>query len=299
LKEFGFRHRTPILGPLRREVSSAYDERTEHALEALRALLAQHGMSLVFLNVLVAQLGLPIPALPMLIVAGALLSEGTLHLLPLAAVVIAASLLGDVPWYLAGRRYGYRVLRTLCRISLEPDSCVKQTENIFARWGPPSLLLAKYVPGFSTVAPPLAGAMHVGFCRFILYSAAAAALWAALPVASGFFFRREIELLLARIEAMGAGALAIALILVLIYIAVKGTERYLLIRFLRMIRINVVELRSMIDSGAQPVIIDARSPLAREADPRRIPGAITGDLDSLEAILETVPPEREVVVYCS
>ncbi|MDB5903355.1 MAG: sulfurtransferase, partial [Betaproteobacteria bacterium] len=155
------------------------------------------------------------------------------------------------------------------------------------------------VPGFSTVAPPLAGAMHVGFCRFIVYSAAAAALWAALPVASGFFFRREIELLLARIEAMGAGALAIALILVLIYIAVKGTERYLLIRFLRMIRINVVELRSMIDSGAQPVIIDARSPLAREADPRRIPGAITGDLDSLEAILETVPPEREVVVYCS
>jgi membrane protein DedA with SNARE-associated domain len=268
-------------------------------LEALRALLAQHGMSLVFLNVLVAQLGLPIPALPMLIVAGALLSEGTLHLLPLAAVVIAASLLGDVPWYLAGRRYGYRVLRTLCRISLEPDSCVKQTENIFARWGPPSLLLAKYVPGFSTVAPPLAGAMHVGFCRFIVYSAAAAALWAALPIASGFFFRREIELLLARIEAMGAGALAIALILVLIYISVKGTERYLLIRFLRMIRINVVELRSMIDSGAQPVIIDARSPLAREADPRRIPGAITGDLDSLEAILETVPPEREVVVYCS
>jgi membrane protein DedA with SNARE-associated domain len=256
-------------------------------------------MSLVFLNVLVAQLGLPIPALPMLIVAGALLSEGTLHLLPLAAVVVAASLLGDVPWYLAGRRYGYRVLRTLCRISLEPDSCVKQTENIFSRWGPPSLLLAKYIPGFSTVAPPLAGAMRVGFCRFVVYSAAAAALWAAVPVASGFFFRREIELLLARIEAMGAGALAIALTLMLIYIAVKGTERYLLIRFLRMIRINVADLRRMIDSGAQPVIIDARSPLAREADPRRIPGAITGDLDSLEAILEKVPPEREVVVYCS
>jgi membrane protein DedA with SNARE-associated domain len=256
-------------------------------------------MSLVFLNVLVAQLGLPIPALPMLIVAGALLAEGTLHLLPLAVVIVAASLLGDVPWYLAGRRYGYRVLRTLCRISLEPDSCVKQTENIFARWGPPSLLLAKYIPGFSTVAPPLAGAMHVGFCRFIAYSAVSASLWAAVPVASGFFFRREIEQLLTRIEAMGAGALAVAATLVVVYIAVKGTERYLLIRFLRMIRINVDDLRSMIDGGARPVIIDARSALAREADPRRIPGAINGDLDSLEAILETVPPEREVVVYCS
>src|SRR4051812_14325917 len=120
-------------------------------MEALRQLLAQHGLTLVFLNVLAAQIGLPIPALPMLIVAGALLAEGTMHVLPLALTVIVASLLGDFPWYLAGRRYGYRILRTLCRISIEPDSCVKQTENIFSRWGAPSLLVAKYVPGFSTV----------------------------------------------------------------------------------------------------------------------------------------------------
>ena len=268
-------------------------------MEELRALIAQHGLSLVFLNVLVAQLGLPIPALPMLVLAGALLAEGTIHPVPLAAAVIAASLFGDVPWYFAGRRYGYRILRTLCRVSLEPDTCVKQTENIFSRWGPPSLLVAKYIPGFSTIAPPLAGTMHVGFGRFLAYSAVAALLWAATPIFAGFFFREEIERLLAHIEAMGAGALAVVALVVLVYVAIKATERYLLIRFLRMIRISPAELRGLIDSGAQPIVIDARSPLAREADPRRIPGAITADLDSLEQVLAVLPPDREVVVYCS
>ena len=268
-------------------------------MEELRALLAQHGLTLVFLNVLVAQLGLPIPALPMLVLAGALLAEGTIQALPLAVLVVVASLLGDVPWYFAGRRYGYRILRTLCRVSLEPDSCVKQTENIFTRWGPPSLLVAKYIPGFSTVAPPLAGTMRVGLCRFIAYSAVAAMLWAAAPIAAGFFFRKEVELLLARIETMGGGAFAIVGGLVLAYIAFKGVERYMLLRFLRMIRISPAELRGLIDRGDRPVIIDARSPLAREAEPRRIPGAVVAEFDRLETVLAAVPPDREVIVYCS
>jgi membrane protein DedA with SNARE-associated domain len=268
-------------------------------LEELRALLAQHGLTLVFLNVLAAQLGLPLPALPMLVVAGALLADGTLHVASLGVVVIVASLMGDVPWYFAGKRYGYRVLRTLCRISMEPDSCVKQTENIFTRFGPASLLVAKYIPGFSTVAPPLAGTMNVGLCRFLAYSAAAAALWAASPVLAGYFFRREVEWLLAKIETMGAGAVTFIAIVVLVYIAFKAGQRYLLIRFLRMIRIRVHDLRTMIDSGALPLILDARSPLAREAEPRTIPGAVVIDLNDVEQVIGAVPPDRDVVVYCS
>ena len=268
-------------------------------MEALRQLLAQHGLSIVFANVFVAQLGLPIPALPMLILAGALLAEGTIHLLPLALAVVVASLLGDLPWYFAGRRYGYRILRTLCRISMEPDSCVKQTENIFARWGPPSLLVAKYIPGFSTVAPPLAGTMRVGLGRFFAYSADAALVWAAVPVGGGFFFNREVQWLLDRIEAMGTGALVIVSSIILVYIAVKAAQRYLLIRFLRMIRISVHDLRDMIASGAEPLILDARSPLAREAEPRRIPGAIPVELDAVEKIIGAVPAARDVIVYCS
>ena len=268
-------------------------------MDALTSLLAQHGLTLVFANVLIAQLGLPLPALPMLVVAGALVSDGTLRIAPLALVVMIASLLGDTPWYYAGRRYGYRVLRTLCRISMEPDSCVKQTENIFGRWGPPSLLLAKYIPGFSTVAPPLAGTMGLAFPRFLLYSAAAALLWAAVPVAAGYFFRHQVQWVLDWLESMGTGALAVIAAIVLGYAVTKAIERYLLIRFLRMVRISDTELRALIDAGRTPMIFDVRSSLAREAEPRVIPGAVSVDLDSVESMLERVPPQTEVVVYCS
>jgi|SoiMethySBSTD1v2_1073268.scaffolds.fasta_scaffold32746_4 membrane protein DedA with SNARE-associated domain len=268
-------------------------------METLRQLLAQHGLSIVFANVLMAQLGLPLPALPMLIVAGALIADGTLHVAPLALIVIIASLMGDVPWYIAGRRYGYRVLRTLCRISVEPDTCVKQTENIFSRWGPISLVFAKYIPGFSTVAPPLAGTMRLRVSTFVLYSAAAAMLWALLPVLLGFFFYRQVDRVLAGLETMGRGALVVVGAIVVIYIAAKVIQRYLLIRFLRMVRITVSDLRHMLDSGQLPVILDVRSPLGREAEPRRIPGAVIVELDGVDAIARGFPPDRDIVVYCS
>lgn len=268
-------------------------------MDALTSLLAEHGLSLVFTNVLLAQLGLPLPALPILIVAGALVADGTLSVLPLALAVITASLLGDTPWYLAGRRYGYRVLRTLCRISMEPDSCVKQTENIFSRFGPPSLLVAKYIPGFSTVAPPLAGTMGLGFARFLGYSAGAAVLWASVPLAGGYFFRAEVEWLLAWLESMGTGAVAILLALILTYLGAKALERHLLIRFLRMVRISAGDLRSMIDEGQQPVILDVRSAIAREAEPRIIRGAVLVELAAVANVLHQIPEDRDVVVYCS
>jgi membrane protein DedA with SNARE-associated domain len=267
-------------------------------MEALRQLLAEHGLSLVFANVLLAQLGLPLPAMPMLIVAGALVAEGTVQIAPLALVVVIASLMGDLPWYLAGRRYGYRVLRTLCRVSIEPDSCVQQTETIFTRWGPASLIFAKYVPGFSTVAPPLAGTMRLRMTQFILYSAAAAVLWALLPLLGGFFFHREVERLLVALESMGTGAAIVLAGAVLAYVAAKAIERYLLLRFLRMVRISVPDLRHMIDQGS-PIILDVRSALAREAEPRRIPGALVVPLDAVDGILGTLPAERDIIVYCS
>ena len=268
-------------------------------MDALTSLLAQHGLALVFVNVVIAQLGLPVPALPMLVVAGALVADGTISVIPLALVVMVGSLLGDTPWYFAGRRYGYRVLRTLCRISIEPDSCVKRTENIFARYGPPSLLLAKLIPGFSTAGPPLAGAMGLPLGRFLPYSAGAALIWATLPVSGGYFFRDEVEWLLVAIEELGTGAVAALATVLFANVAVKTFERYLLIRFLRTVRIGVDELHAMMAAGEAPVILDVRSTFAREAEPRTIPGAILADLDSAERVLSSVPPERDVIVYCS
>ena len=193
---------------------------------------------------LLAQLGLPLPAMPMLIVAGALIAEGTVHVAPLALIVTVGSLMGDVPWYLAGRRYGYRVLGTVCRISVEPDTCVKQTENIFSRWGPASLLVAKYIPGFSTVAPPLAGTMR--------WVSEVSDLQRKVPRSCGRSFpslRRvlvsieQVDWVLENLETMGTGAIIVIGAVVLTYVAVKAVERYLLIRFLRMVRITVRDLR--------------------------------------------------------
>jgi len=268
-------------------------------MEEMTGLLAQHGLLLVFANVLLTQSGVPIPAIPVLIVAGAFVADGQIALAPLIVASVAASLIGDTLWYFAGRHYGYRILRTLCRVSIEPDSCVKQTENIFERWGAPSLMIAKYVPGFSTIAPPLAGTMRVGFAAFLGYSAIAAVLWSGLPITLGFIFQAEVESALEWLEGMGTGAVMVIAAAVTLYIGVKTAQRYMLIRFLRMARISVEELRDLLRQNAKPVVLDVRSFSARKLDPRRIPGAIAVNIETPQSALIAVPPDRDLIVYCS
>ena len=166
--------------------------------------LVRYGVSLVFLNVFAEQIGMPVPAVPTLIVAGALARNGRMsstHVILIAAV--AASLIADWIWFLLGRRYGYRILRTLCRISLSPDSCVRDTEARFERWGMKSLLVAKFIPGFSTVAPPLAGATNRGTLEFLIYDSIGAFLWAGSAVAAGRVFHRAIDQILKLLESLG------------------------------------------------------------------------------------------------
>ncbi len=165
-------------------------------------------------------------------VAGALAAQGEFGY----SALLLSALAGDIPWYFAGRRYGHRVLRTLCRIAIEPDSCVKQTESIFERWGAPSLIVAKYVPGFSTVAPPLAGAMRVGFRPFLLFSALGALLWVTVPVVLGAIFSAEVEWALQRLSELGSGALLLIGVVIVVYAGIKLTQRYLFLRMLRAAR---------------------------------------------------------------
>jgi len=268
-------------------------------MEEMTSLLTQHGLALVFANVLLTQAGVPVPAIPILIVAGAFVAQGQIGPASLILVAVVASLIGDTLWYFAGRRYGYRILRTLCRVSIEPDSCVKQTENIFERWGAPSLMLAKYVPGFSTVAPPLAGTMRLGLAVFLAYSAVAALLWAGVPIALGAVFHAEVERALEWLGSMGTGAVAVIAAIVLVYAGVKAVQRFMLIRFLRMARISVEELRDLMRQESKPLVLDVRSAMARKLDPRRLPGAVAVDINAPQAALVAVPPDRDVVVYCS
>lgn len=268
-------------------------------MHELTELLARYGLLLVFANVLLTQAGIPLPAVPILVVAGALAAQGEFTYTALLLTAIAAALLGDIPWFFAGRRYGHRVLRTLCRIAIEPDSCVKQTESIFERWGAPALLFAKYIPGFATVAPPLAGAMQLGFRPFVLFSAVGALLWVALPVALGAVFHAEIEWALERLADLGSGALLLIGGVVMVYAGIKAAERYLFLRMLRTVRVSVAELREMLQGGLPPVVVDVRSATVRRLDPRHIPGAVPVNLDDAAAALPGIPPDRDVVVYCS
>lgn len=268
-------------------------------MEEMTGLLAQYGLALVFLNVLIHQVGIPITATPLLIVTGALAQQGQISLALLLPVAVTASLLGDTPWYFAGRRYGYPILNTLCRIAIEPDSCVKQTENIFERWGARSLLVAKFIPGFSTVAPPLAGTMHLSIGAFVAYSAAGAALWAGVAIGTGMVFHAQIDLALQWLESSGPGVIAAIAIVVVFYAVVKWVQRWMLIRALRAARISVKGLDELLHGTSPPVVLDVRSLTARKLDPHRIPGAIFVDIDRPAQHLAGVPPEREIVVYCT
>lgn len=268
-------------------------------MNELTELLARYGLLLVFANVLLTQAGIPVPAIPMLIVAGALAAQGEFSYTALLLTALAAALLGDIPWYFAGRRYGHRMLRTLCRIAIEPDSCVKQTESTFERWGAPSLIVAKYIPGFATVAPPLAGAMQLAFRPFLLFSTIGAFLWVAAPVLLGAVFHAEVEWALERLSELGSGALLLIAAVVVAYAGIKALERFLFLRTLRAARITVAELRELLQGALPPVIVDVRSATVRKLDPRRIPGAVAVELADAASALREIPPDRDVVVYCS
>jgi len=261
--------------------------------------VAHYGLMIVFVNVLVDQIGLPVPAVPTLIVAGAVAADGKLPFAALFACSVAASLLADCGWYLIGQKYGIRVLKTLCKISLEPDSCVSQTQVRFERWGINSLVIAKFVPGLAIIAPPMAGALRIGWLRFGALSACGAALWVGAALGTGMLFKSQIGRVLLHLDAIGSIAGAGASLLLAAYIAFKWWERNRFYKLLRMARISVADLYALMAAGASPVIIDVRSATARELEPRWIPGALHVPLQEVAQRLKELPRDREIILYCT
>ncbi|MBD8871468.1 VTT domain-containing protein [Rhodanobacter sp. DHB23] len=263
------------------------------------ALIAQYGLLLVFLNVLAAQAGVPVPAVPTLVVAGALAAGGRLSLAGIVAAALAGSLIGDLAWYLAGRRYGAGVMRTLCRISLSPDSCVKQSELRFQRWRGQVLLVAKFVPGLSLLAPPLVGAMGLPPRNFVLLDGLGALLWAGVSLALGYAFAGEVDRVLDAVAHAGTATVEVGAALLVAYVLVRWWRRERLLRSLRMARIGVEELARAIAAGHAPVVIDVRSTVARQLDDRVIPDALLAEIDGVVQVVEAIPIDRELVVYCN
>ncbi len=263
------------------------------------AYLIKHGYAVIFALILAGQLGFPLPAAPILLAAGALSRSGQLSLPAACALAVGASLIGHLVWYEAGKRGGSKILRFICRISLEPDSCVRQTQNLFARYGPKSLIVAPFVPGLGSVAQPLAGMSGISLPRFLALDLIGSVLLAVSFSAVGYAFSEQLER--AADVAFRAGAwFALALAFALgAYLGSKLLKRRKLLRDLRVARISPQELKGKLDAGEAIAVVDLRSAIDFQSDPTIIPGAIRVIAEELDQARAQIPREKEIVLYCT
>ncbi|HVN09950.1 MAG TPA: VTT domain-containing protein [Patescibacteria group bacterium] len=261
--------------------------------------LSRHGYAVIFAWVCAEQAGVPVPAIPMLLAAGALAGAGRMNPVAAAGLAVIGSLVSDSLWFSLGRTRGIRVLKLLCRISLEPDSCVRNTQGVFAKHGARTLLAAKFVPGLGAAAAPLAGVVRMPLWRFLLFDTLGASLWASAYVTAGFVFSDQLEVVVMRGGRLGADFLALMAVACAAFIAWKFTRRRRFLAELRQARITPEELHDMIQNGRDVVVVDLRHLLSVEADPELIPGAKWIDPENLRAQTEALPRDREVILYCA
>jgi membrane protein DedA with SNARE-associated domain/rhodanese-related sulfurtransferase len=229
--------------------------------------------------------------------ASALLSEVPMSFRDLLLTAILAAIIADLIWFAAGKRYGKQVLALLCRISLSPDSCVRQTESLFHRWGAPSLLLAKFIPGFASIVSALAGALGTKTPVFLLFDCLGTALWAGSALWLGLLFRSTIGDLMDVLENLGRWGLLLVLSALVLFVLHRWWQRRQFTRSLRMARISVAELHDLHLLGSEPVVVDVRP--AHAQGEGRIPGALAIPMDKISKVVLDMPVDSEVIVYCA
>jgi membrane protein DedA with SNARE-associated domain len=261
--------------------------------------LIHHGYVVLLAWVFAEQVGIPVPAMPLLLAAGALAGTGHLSFLSSLFCAVLGAVAADTIWFHLGRHKGIKILQLLCRISLEPDSCVRRTEGIFSKQGARSLLVAKFIPGLGIVTPPLAGIFHMRLRRFLLYDALGSLFWAGAFTGLGYVFSEQIELVAARLASLGGWLVVLLVGALAAYIGYKFIMRQRFLRELRIARITVDELKKKIDSGEDLVIVDLRHSLDFEAEPGTIPGAMHMDAKELEEKNDRLPRDREIILFCT
>ncbi len=267
------------------------------ALRHTIAFVETHGYALLFSWVLLEQGAIPLPSAPLLLAAGALIRSGRLHALPAVACCVFAALIADTIWFQLGRRDGRRVLRLLCRVSLEPDSCVRQTENAFQKYGLNSLLFAKFVPGLNAVSAPMAGNSKRSYGRFLLFDCAGACIWSGAYLAVGYLFSEQLETMLDYASRMGSGLFLLVASLLILWIGRKFFQRRRFLKQLDTARITPEELRDRMNAGEDLFIVDLRNQPSAPPDP--IPGATRISFEDLATRGGEIPHDREIILFCS
>jgi membrane protein DedA with SNARE-associated domain/rhodanese-related sulfurtransferase len=266
-------------------------------------LMVDHAIAVVFLVTFAARVGLPVPAAPVIVVAGALAAVAQPSLLfTMVFAALLGNVLGDAVWFYTGRKYGYRFMRLLCKISISPDSCVRSSESLITRWGGLSLVAAKFVPGVSVVAPPMAGALGMSSLRFLSFDVGAALLWTGIFLSLGWLFREQIQAVLDALANAG-GIATVALVAVLaVMLAVRYWRRRAFRELTGMPRITVDELQALMSGDMPPIVVDVRGEAGLQLDARRIPGALSLSLKTLQQRRAALPFEhegRDIVLYCN
>ena len=268
-------------------------------MSAIFQFLVEHGYAVLFAWVFVEQMGLPLPATPLLFAAGALAGEGQLNPVFTSGLAVIAALISNVLWYYIGRRGGSSVLALLCRISLNPDSCIRRTSDIYSRHGARSLLVAKFIPGLAHVAAPLAGIFRMPFWRFLLFNGLGTCFWVALSGGLGYLFSDQVEQIATYTLRLGASLGVVIGGGLIAYFFWKFARRRRFLRPLRFARIAPEELKRKMDAGEELTILDVRHPLQFKAEPQTIPGAIYLPLERFNQASQPFPADRDVVLYCN
>jgi membrane protein DedA with SNARE-associated domain len=261
--------------------------------------LLRHGYWVLFVNVLTEQAGLPIPAVPVLLAMGALAGLGNFSLAAALALAVCAALMADLMWFRLGRVRGHSILNLLCRMSLEPDSCISNTKTRFRKLGALALLFAKFVPGLSTAAAPMAGLARMPLLKFLAADLTGSIAWSGTYLAIGYLFRNQLEDAAESAGLVGSRLLLLLVALLAIYLGWKYYQRQRFIRELRVDRVTPEELMRMIESGEDLAVVDLRRALEVDYDNAKLPGAIWIDLDDLEGRQEEIPRDKDVILYCS
>lgn len=265
----------------------------------LLTFLVEHGYSVIFIWIALDQAGLPLPAVPLLLAAGVLVGMGELSLLPVLLTIVLASVPIDWFWHWLGRLRGARVLHLLCILSLEPDYCVRNTENVFRKLGPISLVVGKFVPGLQTLAPPMSGLTGVSLSLFLLLDTLGTLLWASLFIALGYFFHTEIEVVVKAFSELGALAGFILAAMAVTYFGWKFYNRQRFLRMLRMRKISPAELYERLQNGEDIHIIDLRHDYDVRALPHLLPNAVRVPMEAIERHKHRIPPDDDIVLCCN
>jgi membrane protein DedA with SNARE-associated domain len=259
--------------------------------------LVRHGYLVIFFWLLAEQAALPIPSVPLMLVCGALARSGQLTLVSIVIYALAGCLIADNIWFQIGRRFSGKALQFICKMSLEPDSCVRRTENIFIKYGLRSLLLSKFIPGLNVVAAPLAGGSGANFSRFLLFDTAGTLIWIIAYVSVGYMFSDQLELAAAYAMRMGSGFVVLAMFVFAAWLGWKSIQRRRFVKSINMLRISAEELHAMVSAGSALTIIDVRSGITQESD--LIPGALRIPTEELAVRHEEIPRDRDIVLFCT